>query len=290
MEIEVDRQLEPQLVQAADQALRVVGIVRRRPVAFRDQWTRQVHLRAVDGEDPVPSPQFAGLSSIRPAASGNLLEDPGMKNLENVLVQLGPGVAHGRCRHRRRLRQFDPQRPALVPKLGKGDRIALPALREHQPEDEQHDQKRVQHPPALLPGPVVAVGDGDRRSDDAAPEPHERIVRGEGRRRPAPALDRPWSVQQCGPAVPRQGEDVDTLLRLAFPMRARLAPLRHADLLPVGRAVAGRIELRHIDEGLRQQRPEAVERIPVVGKLPQGRRQRLRSKEFYLDPGENDEP
>ena len=57
--------------------------------------------------------------------------------------------------------QFDPQRPALVPKLGERDRVALPALREHQPEDEQHDQQAVQHPPALLPDPVVVVGDSE---------------------------------------------------------------------------------------------------------------------------------
>ena len=145
VEVEVDGDFRPQLVQAAYQALRVMRHTRWRPVAFLDQRPRQVYLGAVHGEDPVPFPSLAGIGQA------GLFENPAMENLEHVLVQLGPGIANRRGRNRLRLGQRDPQRPALVPQFGKCDRVALPVLREHQPEDEQHDQQGVQHPAAALP-------------------------------------------------------------------------------------------------------------------------------------------
>ena len=154
---------------------------RGRPVAFLDQRPRQVYLGAVHGEDPVPFPSLAGIGQA------GLFKNSAMETLEHGLVQLGPGVANRRGRNRLRLGQRDPQRPALVPQFGERDRVALPVLREHQPENEQHDQQGVQHPAAALPYAIMVMGDRDRGPDDITPQPDERIPGGKARRRrPAP--------------------------------------------------------------------------------------------------------
>ena len=56
MQVEVDGEFRAQFVEATQQALRIVGPFLRQGVAGAEQWARQVDLRAVDREDPVPLP------------------------------------------------------------------------------------------------------------------------------------------------------------------------------------------------------------------------------------------
>ena len=222
------------------------------------------------------------------------LEDLLVQGLEQLLVQPGPGTADGGRRHRSRLWQFDPHRPALPPQFGQRGRISRTPLREHQPEHEQHDHQRVQHAPPPLPEPVVPVGDTHERLDDAAPEPDKSILRGQDRhrrRRPAgTAYGSTGTGQQHLLPVFRQRIQVNVLRSPAFLRCIRLASLRPANALPVGRTVAGPPVLRRIHEGLRQYRLQAVPLLPVPGQPPNRHRQGLRGQIRNPNPRENQEP
>ncbi len=52
------------------------------------------------------------------------LEDFLVQGLEQLLVQPGPGTADGGRRHRSRLWQPDPHRPALPPQFGQRGRLS----------------------------------------------------------------------------------------------------------------------------------------------------------------------
>ncbi len=123
---------------------------------------------------PLPPPVRVGTDFpfVPGSAFGveDYLEDFLVQGLEQLLVQLAPGTADGGRRHRSRLWQFDPHRPALPPQFGKRSRISRTPLREHQPENEQHDHQRVQHAPTSLPDPVMPVGDIHEVLDSGIPQ------------------------------------------------------------------------------------------------------------------------
>ena len=73
------------------------------------------------------------------------------------------------------LGKWNVHRPALIPQLCKCDRITLLVVCEHQPENEQHDQQRVQHPPALLPLAVEVLGNLDDNADNALPQMYKWV-------------------------------------------------------------------------------------------------------------------
>ena len=138
----------------------------------------------------------------------------------------------------------------------------------------------------------MVMGDRDRRVDNVAPHLHERTVGSQPRRlsRLAAAHSRPRTVQQHRLEMPHQRAHVNALASLAFDLGARLAPLRQADIVPVGRTVAGRLEPRPIDEGLHQHRAHAVMRLPVIGQAPHRHRQRLGGQTVDLHPRKNQKP
>ena len=135
------------MIQATHQTLRIVGTVYRRPPAFMHQSARQVQGASIDRKHPMPLPPPVRVGSDFPCVPGSglsiedHLEDCLVQGLEQLLVQPGPGTADGGRRHRRRLWQFDPHRPALPPQFGQRGRISWTPLREHQPENEQHDHR-----------------------------------------------------------------------------------------------------------------------------------------------------
>ena len=129
----------------------------------------------------------------------------------------------------------------------------------------------------------MIMGHRDRRPDDAAPQPDERIPRGKTRRRPATPDGGP-PIEQDRLEVPRQGVDIDRLARLAARTRAPLASLGQADVPPVRRAIAGGVKPARVDEGLHEHRPQAVMRLPVACQSPDRHRQRLRGQTFDPHP------
>ena len=140
-----------------------MGAVYRRPPAFMHQSARQVQGGSIDCKHPMPLPPSVRVGPDFPCVPGSAfgvedhLEDCLVQGLEQLLVQPGPGTADGGRRHRSRLWQCDPHRPALPPQFGQRGRISRTPLREHQPEHEQHDHQRVQHAPPPLPEPVMPV-------------------------------------------------------------------------------------------------------------------------------------
>ena len=106
-EVEIDREPGLQAVQAAEQALGVVGLRAGGVVAGVDQRPRQAELGAVDGEYAVAQPERPGLLGAA--------QDRGVELPEGVLVDLGPGLAHGGVGDRLRLRQGHVQGGALGP-------------------------------------------------------------------------------------------------------------------------------------------------------------------------------
>ncbi len=246
------------------------------------QRAGQVQLRAVDGEDPVPVPQLAS------RLARGLLENRPVDTPEHVGVNLGAGRADRRGRHRLRLWQRDPQPAALLPQLGQGQGIALAVGREHQPEDEQHHQQGVEDPLPLLPLPVVLARHAHHRADDALPQLHEAILGLRLRHQLARLGQRAWPgrrarpVQQDRAPVGVQRVDVHALGCLGRCRSPGLAPLRHAEELPVGRPVAGRPVVLQVNEGLHQHRPVAVPLLPVLRQLLQRQPQRLRRQELDL--------
>ena len=152
-------------------------------VAGVDERARQVELGAVDGEHAMALP-------ARPGALGTP-QDLGLELLEDILVELGPGLAHGGVGDRLRLRQGHVEGAALGPQLGQRGGVALAAGGEHEAEHEQHHQQRVEHAAALLPAAVVVGGQGAERADQALPQGHEARVGGRGRGRGRLALAGP---------------------------------------------------------------------------------------------------
>ena len=135
LQVEVDRQAGAQLVQAAEQALRVMGRRRGRAVAVVHERAGQVQLRAVDGEGAVAVPQRGR------TVPGHLGEHRAMEPPEHFLVDLGAGLANRRGRDRPRLRQGQLQPAALLPQVGQDRAVGPPLGREHQPEHEQDHQQ-----------------------------------------------------------------------------------------------------------------------------------------------------
>ena len=84
-QVKIHRDPRTQPVQATEQALGVVGVVRRQPVTDLDQRPWQVQLRAVHGEQPMPLPErppagFVGASeqlSVSAPETGSRLLWPG---------------------------------------------------------------------------------------------------------------------------------------------------------------------------------------------------------------------
>ena len=91
-------------------------------------------------------------------------------------------------------------------------------------------------------------------------------------------------------AVGVQRVDVHALGCLGRCRSPGLAPLRHAEELPVGRPVAGRPVALQVNEGLHQHRPVAVPLLPVLRQLLQRQPQRLRRQELDLHPRKQKEP
>ena len=153
----------------------VVRVVRRGAVAGCDQRARQVQLRAVHREQPMPLPArpHGGLAGAP--------EQLGVQCAEQVLVHLGAGGAHRRGRHRGGLRQRHALATALVPQLGQGRAVPLLVLRQHQAEHEQHHEQRVQRTPTPLPVPVEVASHRHHRVDQRPPP------FGQGVRRTPPA-------------------------------------------------------------------------------------------------------
>ena len=110
-QVDVDGQAGAQLVQAAEQALRVVGAGGGSAVAVVAQRAGQVQLGAVDGEDGVAAPQPAG-SVGRRARENRVVDVP-----EGLVADLGPGVADRGDRHGPGAGQGQLQLPALLPHL-----------------------------------------------------------------------------------------------------------------------------------------------------------------------------
>ena len=162
-QVKIHRDPRTQPIQATEQALGVVGVVRRQPVTGLEQRPWQVQLRAVHGEQPMPLP-------ARPAAGVvGAAEQFGVQHPKQVLVYFGPGVAHRRGRHRRRLRQRDTEQAALVPQFDQGRPVPLPVFRKHQAEEEQHHEQRVQRTLTPLPLPVEVVGHRHHRIQQRPP-------------------------------------------------------------------------------------------------------------------------
>ena len=96
-----------------------MGTVYRRPPAFMHPSARQVQGGSIDRKHPMPMPPPVRVGSDFPCVPGSglsiedHLEDCLVQGLEQLLVQPGPGTADGGRRHRSRLWQFDPHRPAL---------------------------------------------------------------------------------------------------------------------------------------------------------------------------------
>ena len=90
-----------------------------RGVAGVAQRARQVELGAVDGEDAVAEPGGPGLVGAA--------QDLGVELLEDGLVNLEPGLAHGGVGDRLRLRQGHLEGAALGPQLGQRRDVALAA-------------------------------------------------------------------------------------------------------------------------------------------------------------------
>ena len=113
---------------------------------------RQVQRGSIDRKHPMPLPPPVRVGPDFPCVPGSAfgVED----HLEDFLMQ------------------------GLEQLLGQRGRISWTPLREHQPENEQHDHQHVQHAPPPLPEPVMPVGDTYERLDDAAPEPDKSILRG----------------------------------------------------------------------------------------------------------------
>ena len=72
-----------------------------------------------------------------------------MELLEDGLVNLGPGLAHGGVGDRLRLRQGHLEGAALGPQLGQRRDVALAAGGEHEAEHEQHHEQGVEHAAVL---------------------------------------------------------------------------------------------------------------------------------------------
>ncbi len=138
----------------------------------------------------------------------------------------------------------------------------------------------------------MPVGDTHERLDDAAPEPDKSILRSQDRhRRPAgTASGSTGAGQQHLLPVFRQRIQVNVLRRPACLRCTRLASLRPANALPVGRTVAGPPVLRRIHKGLRQYRLQAVPLLPVPGQPPNRHRQGLRGQIRNPNPREDQEP
>ena len=195
-QVEVHRDARAQPVQTTEQALGVVRVVRRGAVAGRDQRARQVQLRAVHREQPMPLPArpHGGLAGAP--------EQLGVQCAEQVLVHLGAGGAHRRGRHRGGLRQRHALATALVPQLGQGRAVPLLVLRQHQAEHEQHHEQRVQRTPTPLPVPVEVASHRHHRVDQRPPPLGQGVRRTPRRRRarraPAPFdQDRPEVLVHC---------------------------------------------------------------------------------------------
>ena len=140
----------------------------------------------------------------------------------------------------------------------------------------------------------MPVGDTRERLDDAAPEPDKSILRSQDRhrrRRPAgTAGGSTGAGQQHLLPVLRQRIQVHVLRRPARLRCIRLASLRPAHALPVGRTVAGPPVLRRIHKGLHQYRLQAVPLPPVPGQPPNRHRQGLRGQIRNPNPREDQEP
>ena len=151
-----------------------MGIVRGlggQAVAVVEQRAGQVQLGAVDGEDAMAAPQRARVVARR------VLQDGAVDAQERLRVDLGPRAAQGAGRNRLGLRQRDVELAALVPQLGCRRRVALVAGREHQPEDEQHQQQGVEQPPALHPGAVPLARHAHHVGQYARPHLQEALPR-----------------------------------------------------------------------------------------------------------------
>ena len=138
----------------------------------------------------------------------------------------------------------------------------------------------------------MPVGDTHERLDDAAPEPDQRILQSQDCcRRPAGTTSASTGAsQQHLLPVFRQRIQVNVLRRPACLRCIRLAPLRPANALPVGRTIAGPSVLRRIHKGLRQYRLQAVPLLPVPGQPPNRHRQGLRDQIRNPNPRKNQEP
>ena len=260
-QVEVHRDARAQPVQTTEQALRVVRVVRRGAVAGLEQRARQVQLRAVHREQPMPLPArpHAGLAGAP--------EQLGVQRAEQVLVHLGAGGAHRRGRHRGGLRQRHALATALVPQLGQGRAVPLPVLRQHQAEHEQHHEQRVQRTPAPLPVPVEVASHRHHRVDQRPP-PFGQGVRRPPRRRRARRAPAPFDQDRPEVLVQRLHEH-------AFRRARRPLARGLAQVPPVRRTVAGAVEPGRVDEGLHQHRAVAVARLPVVRQPARRQRQGL---------------
>ncbi len=208
---------------------------------------------------------------------------------EQVLVHAGAGPADRGGGDRLRLRQRDAGPPAPLPQLGRHGGAAFPSARQHQAEDEQHDDEAVRHPASLQPFPVVAGGDAGGRVGDPGPHRDEAAVGG-GRRGLAAALRLRlrFRLSLQDPAELRvERPDQDLLGRLGAAPAALAGG--HADPLPAGGPVAGAVEAGRVDEGLAQDRAAGVPLLPSVGEGAQRHRQRLRRKVVDADPWHHQE-
>ena len=196
-----------------------------------------------------------------------------MQGLEGGFVELLARLADRGCRRRFVLRQGDVGLLALLPQLAEGCTVALPARSDDQTEDEQHDQQGAEHAAALLPACILALRHGGGGGDERLPLTGETATAAAR----APAFRRclrprrlcriPVFAAQDLPTVPAQRQDVDTLDGLA------LVSPGLPDAFPVGRTVARGPEAILLDEGLAQDRPVAMQFLPVVAEAPRRQRQ-----------------
>ena len=186
-----------QLVEAAEQALGVVGGRRGQGVAGLEQGARQVELGAVDGE------QAGALPEAGRRARRHLLQDGVVQLAEDGGADLGAGFADGGGRDRPRLGQLQPQQAALLPQIAQHCVVAATVGGERQPEHEQHHQQRVERPPpSALPGPgymvCPAVGISPAASSGSAPAAPRAVGScSPSALSPVPRANRPRLVPRC---------------------------------------------------------------------------------------------
>ena len=136
----------------------------------------------------------------------------------------------------------------------------------------------------------MRVGQRGGRVDDPQPRPGQRVVAAR-RGRPVHRGRRGRRTPRASPErvaePPVEGHGVDLLRRL--PALPRPAAGGLADAGPVGRAVAGAVVARGVDEGLHQHRSAAVALLPLPRQALRRHPQRARGQVVHPHPREDQE-